>query len=150
MNKCLFHKYSECHSGKFLFKVVKTLSESTIFLIEEDNDGRAALKESLKNNGYKVSLAIDEEDALERVDSRCVKADLVLMHLLRKPPDEILEIGRNICRTGKLSAQLVVIAGKYGADLEGTNLQVNENEYISYLEDGEQLFDLLSRLTAKT
>ncbi len=40
--------------------------EATIFLVEEDNDGRPALRENLKNNGYNVTLAIDEEDALDR------------------------------------------------------------------------------------
>lgn len=93
------------------------------------------------------SLAIDEEDTLERVGCKCFKADLVLIDLPGKSPDEVLEIGRNICRTGNLNVPLVVIAGKYGADLEGTNARHGEKEYIAYLENGEQLDDLVDRLT---
>ncbi len=42
------------------------MSDPTVFLIEEDNEARFLLRESLKVDGYKVSLAIDEEDALDR------------------------------------------------------------------------------------
>lgn len=123
------------------------MSEPTIFFIEEDSDNRRLFRESFKAGGYKVSLAIDEEDALERVGCECFKADLVLINLFGKSPEEVLDVGRNICRAGNLNAPLVVIAGKYGVDLEGTNAQIGEKEYIAYLEDGEQLDDLLSRLT---
>lgn len=125
----------------------KKVSDPTVFLIEEDSDARFLLRESLKADGYKVSLAIDEEDALERARSGCVKADLILINLLGKSIDEVLETGRNICRTGRLSVPLVVIAQNYGEDLAGTNVQINENEFVTYLEDGGQLFSLVSRLT---
>lgn len=119
----------------------------TIFLIEEDNDARPILRDRLKNAGYKVTLALDEEDALDRVGGGRVKADLVLVNLLRKLPEDILKIGRNICRKGELDVPVVVIAAKFGEDLEGKDIQVSDKEYITYLEDGEQLFGLLSRLT---
>jgi DNA-binding response OmpR family regulator len=122
------------------------MNNSVIFLVEEDDDTRLILRENLKKNGYNVSLAIDEEDALDRINNGCLKADLILMNLLRKTPEKILEIGRTILLTGKLNVPIVVIAAKYGEDLEGQNVQVNENEYITYLENGEQLFSLLSRL----
>jgi len=125
------------------------VNKPNIFLIEEDNDARRLFRERLKADGYRVSLAIDEDDAIERIGSG-LKADLILINLLEKSPDEILRFGRNIRRAGKLNAPLVVIAGKYGADLEGTNAQISENEYIAYLEDGEQLFDLLSSLTGRS
>ena len=122
------------------------MNEPTIFLIEGDDDARPLLRKNLKNNSYKVSLAIDEEDALDRVNKGCFSADLVLMDLPDKTVEEILNIGRNIRRKGNLNVPIVVIAAKYGEDLEGKDVQVTENEYITYLEDGEQLFELLSRL----
>ncbi|MDQ3321251.1 MAG: hypothetical protein M3525_02145 [Acidobacteriota bacterium] len=123
------------------------MNNPTIFLIEEDNDARPLFRERLKNFGYKVTLALDEEDALDRVSGGCFRADLVLANLLRKSPEDILRIVRNICRAGELDVPLVVIAANYGEDLEGKDVQVSEKEYITYLEDGEQLFSLLSRLT---
>jgi DNA-binding NtrC family response regulator len=122
------------------------MRKPTVFLIDEDNDSRPLLRESFKTADFKVSLAIDEEDALERVGNGCLKADLMLMNLLKKSPNEVLEIGREICNAGKINAPLVVIAQKFGEDLEGTNARFGENEYVIYLEDGEQLFDLIDRL----
>lgn len=68
------------------------------------------------------------------------------MNFVRKSPEAVLEIGRNISQVGKLNVPVVVIAHKYGADLEGKDVQISENEYITYLEDGKQLFNLLWRL----
>lgn len=94
---------------KFLFKGEK-VNDSNVFLIEEDRDARFLSRESLKAEGFKVSPAIDEKDALERVGGGCVKADSVLINPLGKSLDEVLETGRNICRAGRMSAPLVVIA----------------------------------------
>lgn len=139
-------KISRMPVNELLFTGEK-VENSTVFLIEEDSDARFMLRKSLKADGFKVSLAIDEEDALERVGGGHVKADLVLINLLGKSLEEVLETGRNICRAGSLSAPLVVIAASYGEDLAGTNGRIGENEYVAHLEDGGQLFDLVSRLT---
>ena len=125
------------------------MSKTKIFLIEEDNDARQLFREFLKSENYQISLAIDEEDALERAGNGFQKIALVLINLLGKSLEEILEAGRAICRAGKINAPLVVLARKYNADLEGTNLQLGENEYVTYLRDGEQLSELLSTLTAR-
>jgi DNA-binding NtrC family response regulator len=118
----------------------------TIFLIDEDDDSRPSFRKNLKKKGYQVSIAIDEEEALDRVSHQCLKADLVLINFVNKSPEKVLEIGRNICRVGKFGIPVVVVAHKFGADLEGRDVKVNENEYITYLEDGAQLYNLLWRL----
>ena len=122
------------------------MRKPTVFLIDEDNDSRLLLRENLKDEDFNVSLAVDEEDALDRAGGGCLKADLVIINLLKKSPDEVLKIGKNIRRAGNIDAPLVIIANKYGEDLEGTNARFGENEYITYLEDGEQLSDLIDRL----
>lgn len=134
-------------SGAGIGSGTKKVSETNVFLIEEDEDARFLFRQTLKADGFKVSLAIDEEDALERAASGCVRADLILISLLGKTPEELLETGRNICRAGNLRAPLVVIAQHYGEDLAGTDARVGENEYVVYLEGDGQLFGLLSRLT---
>ncbi|MCU1289524.1 MAG: hypothetical protein JWN60_1753 [Acidobacteria bacterium] len=123
------------------------MTKPTVFLIEENDDTRPALRQNLKDYNYNVTIAIDEEDALNRVADGTLKADVVLINLNDKPPEEILEIGRNIRQSGGLKAPIVVIAQEYGEDLEGKDISAGENDYISYLGDGEQLFNLLSRLT---
>ncbi|HEX7997039.1 MAG TPA: hypothetical protein VF528_01385, partial [Pyrinomonadaceae bacterium] len=58
--------------------------QPTIFLLEEDDDTRRILVENLRHRGYRVIVALDEEDALERVGGGYVHADLVLVNLVGK------------------------------------------------------------------
>jgi DNA-binding response OmpR family regulator len=120
----------------------------TIFLIEEDDDTRPTLRQNLKNDGYRVLLAIDEEDALDRVDGNSAQADLVLINLLGKSLEAVLAAGRRIREHAKYDGHtpLVVMAEKYGADLEGTDVNVGGNDWITYLEDHDQLKNLLASL----
>jgi CheY-like chemotaxis protein len=122
-------------------------SRRRILLVEEDEDVRPHMRSNLQRYGYRVVLALDEEDALERVEGG-VLADLVLIDLIDKSPDEVLLIGRRIRAHAKYDGQtpLVVMAEKYGADLEGTDVNVGDNDWITYPEDHEQLKNLLARL----
>ncbi len=74
--------------------------------------------------------------------------DLVLIDLVGKPVDEVLGIGRRIREHARYDSEtpLVVMAEKYGADVEGTDVNVGGNDWITYLEDPGQLKNLLARL----
>jgi hypothetical protein len=80
-----------------------------------------------------------------------VRADLILINLVGKTPGEVLQIGQRLREHGKYDSTtpLVVLAEKYGADLEGTDVEVGNNDWITYPEDAEQLHSLLARLTAR-
>lgn len=123
----------------------------TIFLVEEDEDVRPNLRRNLRKYGYRVLLAVDEEDALDRVGDGVVPADLVLLDLIGKSTDEVLQIGRRIREHAKYDGHtpLVMLAEKYGADVEGTDVNIGGNDWITYLEDHEQLKQLLARLLSK-
>ncbi len=124
---------------------------ATIFLVEEDDDTRPLLKKNLQRYGYRVIVALDEEDALERLDGGNIRADLVLLNLVGKSPEDVLLIGRRIREHAKYDGHtpLIVMAEKYGADLEGTDVNVGGNDWITYPEDAEQLEHLLARLIDK-
>jgi DNA-binding response OmpR family regulator len=126
----------------------KRENQRTIFLVEEDDDTRPILKHNLQTDGYHVLLALDEADALERVSGNGVNADLVLINLIGKSPEDVLDVGRRIREHAKYDGHtpLVVMAEKYGADLEGTDANVRDNDWITYLEDHDQLKNLLARL----
>jgi CheY-like chemotaxis protein len=129
-------------------------ARGTIFLVEEDDDVRPNLRRNLQKHGYRMLLAMDEEDALDRAGSGGggVPADLVLIDLVDKPVDEVLQAGRRIREHAKIDGRtpLVVLAEKYGADLEGTDVNVSGNDWITYLADHEQLKNLLARLLGKS
>lgn len=125
--------------------------QPTIFLIEEDDETRPILKRNLQRYGYRVIIALDEEDALQRVEGGHVPAQLVLINLVKRPADEVLNVGRRIRQHARYDGHtpLVVMAEKYGEDVEGTDVNVTDNDWITYLEDADQLKNLLARLLDK-
>lgn len=123
----------------------------TIFLVEEDDETRHLLKHSLIRQGYRVIIALDEEDAMERVGSGSANADLLLVNLVGKSPEDALDLGRRIREHAKYDGHtpLVVMAEKYGEDLEGRDVNVDGNDWITYPEDSYQIENLLRRLLAR-
>jgi DNA-binding response OmpR family regulator len=123
--------------------------QRTIFLLEEDDETRRPLVNSLRRSGYHVIVALDEEEALERVADGHVHADLVLVNLVGKPLEEALRIGRGVRKRAKYDGHtpLVVMPEKYSKEVEGTDVNVEGNDWIHYLgEEPDQLKNLLARL----
>ena len=121
----------------------------TIFLIEEDEETRRPLVRNLRGYGYRVIVAVDEEDALERVGGGGVDADLVLVNLVGKSAEETLSLGRRVRKHANYDGHtpLVVMPEKYGKDVEGTDVNVEGNDWVFYLgEEPDQLRNLLARL----
>ena len=126
--------------------------QPTIFLIEEDDETRRPLVGNLRAHGYHVIVATDEEDALERIGGGGVAADLVLVNLVGKPVEYVLNVGRRVRQHARYDGHtpLVVMPEVYGKDVEGTDVNVEGNDWILYLgEEHDQLQNLLARLTAK-
>jgi CheY-like chemotaxis protein len=121
--------------------------QSTIFLVEADDETRPLLKSNLQRYGHRVIVALDEEDALDRARDG-IHADLILVDVISMSPEEALNIGRQLREYTKRNGHtpLVVMAEKYGADVEGTNVNVGGNDWITYLEEPGQLKNLLASL----
>jgi DNA-binding response OmpR family regulator len=120
----------------------------TILMFELDDDTRLLLKQNLYNWGYRVLVAIEEEDAIAMARGGRDHPDLILLNQVKLPIDEFLDMGRRIREGAELlsSTPIVAMAERYGEDMEGKDIKVGENEYVTYLEDGEQLMNLLYRL----
>lgn len=101
----------------------------------------------LEQQGYRVIVTLDERDATERISGGRDKADLILLDLASSP-DETLAAGRRIrescehCR----ATPIVVIALDYGEEEEGRDDLIAVGEWVTYLEDANQLQTLLARL----
>lgn len=147
LNKLKFatESNSRINKGKQMREVSKAVP--IILLIEEDNDTRPILRHNLINDGFRIRLALDEEDALDRVGEQ-LHVDLILINLLKKSPEEVLSAGRRIREHAKYDNRtpLVVLAEKYTPEQEGTDVNVAGNDWITYLEEHDQLTNLLRRL----
>lgn len=120
----------------------------TILLVEEDDQVRPVLRQNLRTHGYQVVVAIDEADAIDRAKGGSFCPSLILLNQVGRSIHEYMMSGQRIRQTASLNSQIpiVVVAECYGADMEGRDIQLNDTEYITYLEDGQQLMDLLHRL----
>jgi DNA-binding response OmpR family regulator len=123
--------------------------KATIFFIEPDDDTRRLLKQGLRASGYRVLVAEDVEEALEEAEYGLARADLILLGPVGNSTEDALDIGRRIRGHAKHNGDtpVVVMAEKYGKDVEGTDVNAGGNDWIFYLgEDAGQLRDTLARL----
>ena len=129
-----------------------TNSSPTIFFLEEDNNARRSMTKSLRELGYRLLVSADLEDAFEWTSGTgYIHADLVLVNLLGKLPEEALTIGRRLREHSNYDGHtpLVILPEKVPQDLKGTDEKVNELEWICYYEDIDQVKRLLARLLNK-
>jgi DNA-binding response OmpR family regulator len=119
-----------------------------ILLIEQDDETRPLIKHNLHLNGYRAIVALDEEDAIERKWDECGHPALILLNQVNLSIDEFINMGRRIRQSAgfPIRTPIVVIAERFGADMEGKDVLVGESEYVIYPEDAQQLMDLLHRL----
>jgi DNA-binding response OmpR family regulator len=116
-----------------------------ILMLEWDDDTRPLLKQNLCNQGYRVIVALEEEDAiaLARGGRKC--PELILLNQVKLSIDDFINMGQRIRQGAELASgtPIVVMAEQYGEDMEGKNVKVGESEYVTYLEDAQQLMNLL-------
>jgi CheY-like chemotaxis protein len=121
---------------------------ATILLVEPDDTVRPILKDNLRRWGYRVILALDEADALHRIRTGSEPFDLILINQFEQSLDQAITMGQRLRQGSDLfsSVPIVIMAERYGVELEGQDQQVGDKEYVTYLEDGQQLRNLLCRL----
>ena len=126
----------------------ETYSLPTILLVEEDDQVRPLLSQNLHNHGYRVIVALDEADAIERTKGGGLCPDMILLNQVGRSIQEYTVMGQRICQSAGIGdhTPIIVMAEQYGAEMEGKDVQVNETQYVTYLEDGQQLMNLLHRL----
>jgi DNA-binding response OmpR family regulator len=121
----------------------------TIFVVEEDNAARPCLIRNLRQFGFRLLVVADVEDAIEWLSaSAYIHADMLLIDLVGKLPEEALVIGRRLrAQAGYPSETPVVVMPETVAkDVEGTDENAGANDWICHYEDSDQLQRLLARL----
>lgn len=119
----------------------------TILYVEDDDDTRPGIKRLLISRGYRVVIAGNEEEALERAEDGRIHADLLLIGL-GLPPADVLAAGHRIRHAALTDDQtpLVVMAFKYSSEMEGQNVHAGHHDWVTYLGNAEQLELLIDRL----
>jgi DNA-binding response OmpR family regulator len=124
-----------------------SMEQKTILFVEVDDDTRPIIKANLQASGYRVAVALDEEDALERTKGGRLRPDLILIDL-NAPPHEVLDVARHIRRQAELSdaTPIIVISCEYPTESVGKDVAVTATEYITYLGEENPLRELIGRL----
>lgn len=119
-----------------------------ILLIEQDDETRPLLKQNLRTLGYLVITELDEIGAVERVRGSQIKPSLILINQVDQVVDGCLSMGKRIRRDANLpnGTPVVIYADEFELALQGKDVQVGDYEYVTYPEDGEQLFNLIGRV----
>ncbi|HEY9657264.1 MAG TPA: hypothetical protein V6C65_02285, partial [Allocoleopsis sp.] len=93
------------------------------------------MKHNLQHWGYDVVIAIDEADAIQRIQSGQTHFDLILLNQSNQSIDEMMAIEQQIRQSTERDSltPIVIMAEGYGADLKGQDIQCGDNEYVTYL-----------------
>ena len=128
--------------------MTQTDTPPTILLVEEDDQVRPLISQNLRHQGYQVVIALDEADAIERTKGGGLCPDLILLNQVGRSIQEYTVMGERICQSAGIGEHtpIIVMAEHYGADMEGKDVQVDRTKYVTYLENGQQLMNLLQSL----
>jgi len=116
-------------------------TESLILVVEDVHETRYGMEKLLIADGYRVSLARDEVDAIENVQQKC--PDLILVGLPSSPSEVVLAAKR--IRQGAGEQVPVVIFCVDGIG-EGDEIAIGQNIHLTLPDNFNQLRGLLSRL----
>jgi chemosensory pili system protein ChpA (sensor histidine kinase/response regulator) len=137
-------------SGKQTSKpsVNKTNHTNPLILIVEDvHETRDGLEKLLTKDGYRVSLARDEQDAIYSAQGK--RPDLILVSLAGLS-NEVIVAARRIRETADVGEDVPIVIFCVEAIGEGGEVQIEHNVYLTRPDNFNQLRGLLSRVLPKT
>jgi DNA-binding response OmpR family regulator len=118
-----------------------------IILVVEDIEETAHLIEKmLKGNGYCVTLARNEEDAIQRARSQSPNLILISLGL---GPERLVSVGNRIRRQASLSKDVAIVIFCVPTIPEGAEMEVDNNVYVTRPDNFNQLRELLHRLLCR-
>ena len=132
-------------TGSVVIKQERT--KDTILLVEDDRELCEYMRRFLKDLGYRVALATDEADSFRLVDADQTEIQLILLNQ-RMLSDDALAVGRRIREylDGPNPIPVVVLPFEFTKELEGTDQNMGDGYYKSYMNTEQQLEDLLAGL----
>ena len=118
-------------------------TSSIILVVEDVNETRDGIERLLKADGYHVTLARDEKDAIESAQREPPNLILVSVAGL---PHEVVIAARHIRELAGLEAKVPVVVFCIAEIDEGAEVAIGKNVYITRPDNFNQLRTLLARL----
>jgi CheY-like chemotaxis protein len=127
--------------------VKETKRKDTILLVEDDRELCEYMRRFLEDLGYRVALATDEADSLRLVDADQTRIQLILLNQ-RMLSDDALAAGRRIREYVNQPSPIpvVVLPFEFTKEREGTDQNMGDGYYKSYMTTEQQLENLLGGL----
>lgn len=117
-----------------------------ILVVEDVAETRDGIEKLLKADGYRVALARDEPDAIERGKLR--HPDLILVSLSGLPP-EVIVIACRIRESAGVGEEVPIVVFCIEGIGQGDEVAVGRNVYVTRPDNFNQLRGLLARLLQK-
>jgi CheY-like chemotaxis protein len=127
--------------------VTKDNHTSPLILIVEDvHETRDGIEKLLTTDGYRVSLARDEQDAIEK--SQVKHPDLILVSVAGVP-GEVIAVARRIRQGAEVGERVPVVIFCADGIGEGDEVAIGQNVHLTRPDNFNQLRSLLARLLLK-
>jgi DNA-binding response OmpR family regulator len=117
-----------------------------ILVVEDVRETRNGIEKLLKTDGYRVAVAEDERDAIDRVSRN--DPDLILMSLAGSPNEVVL----SACRIRERSAggdRIPVIVFSSETLAEGEEVEIARSVYLTRPDNFNQLRKLMAKLLSE-
>ena len=114
-----------------------------ILVVEDVHETRDGIEKLLKADGYRLVLARDEIDGIERAQRQ--RPDLILVSL-DGLPNEVLMSGCRIRESAAAGDDVPIVIFCFDEIPEGAEVAIGKNVHIAQPDNFNQLRDLLSRL----
>jgi len=117
-----------------------------VLVVEDVAETREGIEILLKADGYRVSLARDERDAIESAQRK--RPDLILVSLAGVPR-EVIVTARRIRERGEVGENVPVVVFCIDEIPEGDEVAVGQNVHVIRPDNFNQLRSLMTRLLRK-
>jgi CheY-like chemotaxis protein len=123
--------------------IVEQHQRQIILVLEDVEETGLLIDKMLQGNGYCVVLVKTEEDAIMRASLQ--SPDLILMSL-GLGPDLLIATALRIRQQAALSQEIAIVIFCVPTILEGAEMEVSKNVYVTRPDNFDQLRALLNRL----
>lgn len=120
---------------------------SSILIVEDSQEMRDAVEALLRRDGYWVSPARNEDEAVLRIHAN--PPDLILISI-EGTTEQVLSTARRIRDRGGLTASTPIVIFSITGFPEGVEEQIGGNIFITAPDNFDQLRTLLMRALGKT